>query len=67
MTTPNVCTSAITTVITLRTVGMRRSSSRSGRTGIALALRRSVGRTSGSRSLGGTIVTAMSRSYSIRS
>ena len=52
-TTPNVCTSAITTVITLRTVGMRRSSSRSGRTGMARALRRSVGRTSGRRSLGG--------------
>ena len=56
ITTPNVCTMAITTVMTLRTVGMRRSSSRSGRVGMARALRRSVGRTSGSRSSGGTMV-----------
>ena len=35
MTTPNVWTSAIATVTALRTVGILRSSSRSGRTGIA--------------------------------
>ena len=53
MTTPNVCARAITTVTTLRTVGMRRRSSRSGRVGIARALSRSVGRTSGRCASGG--------------
>jgi len=67
MTTPKVCANAMSTVLTLRPVGMRRSSSRSGRTGIALALSRSVGRTSGSRSLDGTIVTVMRSSYISRS
>ncbi len=72
ITTPNVCPTAITTVTTLRAVGMRRSSSRSGRVGMARALRWSVGRTSGSRSSGGTMVVratvaVMVRSYNLRS
>ena len=47
-----------TTLPTLRTSSMRRSSVRSSGTGMPLALRRSVGRTSGSLSAEGTMVAA---------
>ena len=56
ITTPNDCGSVLATATTLRELEMRRSSLRSGGRGLPRSLRRSVGRTSGSASAGGTIV-----------
>ena len=56
MTTPNDWTKAPSVVSTLRAVGIRRSSSRHGRTSTPRTLRRSVGRTSGNADGVGTIV-----------
>ena len=56
ITTPNDCSSVRATATTLRELEMRRNSLRSGGRGLPRSLRRSVGRTSGSASAGGTIV-----------
>jgi phenylacetic acid degradation operon negative regulatory protein len=53
------------TVHALARLGIRRSSARTRGTGIPVALRRSVGSTSGRASAGGIIVTAIARSITV--
>ena len=55
ITTPYDCSSVETTATALRALGMRRRSSRNGRVGFPVAFSRSVGKTSGSCSAGGTM------------
>src|SRR5688572_30708924 len=60
-----VLTQRATTVQALARFGIRRSSARTAGTGIPDAVRRAVGRTSGTASAGGSIVAAIAESITL--